>query len=108
MNLPTPFCFLQKIDNEAKDRHPALDGLRARAALCVLGSHTSALPLPFGTLGVLLFFNLSAFLLSLSFLLNDQLYSLRRNGWLLHPSNISDYADVDRICIYSRSTSSRW
>src|SRR5262249_46324760 len=43
----------------------------------VLGSHTSVLPLPFGTLGVLLFFNLSAFLLSLPFLLNDQIYSLR-------------------------------
>src|SRR5215831_3292102 len=60
--------LLRKINNEAKEWLAPLDGLRALAALAVLGSHTALLPVPFGTLGVLLFFNLSAFLLSRPFL----------------------------------------
>ena len=69
--------LLRKIDDEAKEWLAPLDGLRALAALAVLGSHTALLPVPFGTLGVLLFFNLSAFLLSRPFLASDEIYSLR-------------------------------
>jgi len=68
--------LLRDID-QTKERLAPLDGVRALAALAVLGSHTSVLPSPFGTLGVLLFFNLSAFLLSRPFLLSDEIYSLR-------------------------------
>ena len=43
-----------------------LDGIRAVAALFVLGCHTRAMPGYFGTVGVWLFFTLSAFLLTQS------------------------------------------
>lgn len=77
MKLRRPHDLLRKIDDEAQHRLAPLDGLRALAALAVLGAHTGLLPVPFGTLGVLLFFNLSAFLLSRPFLINDEIYSLR-------------------------------
>jgi peptidoglycan/LPS O-acetylase OafA/YrhL len=77
MDLQRPLPLLRKIDDEAKDRLAPLDGVRALAALAVLCSHTALLPVPFGTLGVLLFFSLSAFLLSRPFIVSDEIYSLR-------------------------------
>ena len=77
MKLRRPLYLLRKIDAEAQHRLAPLDGLRALAALVVLGAHTGLLPVPFGTLGVLLFFNLSAFLLSRPFLVSNEIYSLR-------------------------------
>jgi peptidoglycan/LPS O-acetylase OafA/YrhL len=77
MKLRRPHNLLRKIDDEAQHRLAPLDGLRALAALAVLCSHTALLPVPFGTLGVLLFFNLSAFLLSRPFIVSDDIYSLR-------------------------------
>jgi len=77
MRFRRPLSLLRKIDDEAKDRLAPLDGLRALAALGVLCTHTALLPAPFGTAGVLLFFNLSAFLLSRPFIVSDEIYSLR-------------------------------
>jgi peptidoglycan/LPS O-acetylase OafA/YrhL len=45
--------------HRGKDWVAPIDGLRAVAALLVLASHTSAVPIPLGTAGVWLFFVLS-------------------------------------------------
>ena len=76
MDLRPPLSLFRKIEDEAKGRFAPLDGLRALAALSVLCSHTGVLPLPFGTLGVILFFNLSTFLLSPPFITSNEIFSL--------------------------------
>jgi peptidoglycan/LPS O-acetylase OafA/YrhL len=77
LSLRKPIYLWRKIDQEAQHRLACLDGLRALAALAVLCSHAGLLPVPFGTLGVFLFFNLSAFLLSGPFIISDHIYSWR-------------------------------
>src|SRR5262249_23930392 len=66
-----------RTNDEIKDLVAPLDGLRAIAALLVLASHTEFLSVPFGTLAVLMFFTLSAFLLSRAFNTSNEIYSLR-------------------------------
>jgi peptidoglycan/LPS O-acetylase OafA/YrhL len=54
----------------------SLDGIRAIAALLVLGSHTFFINVIYGTAGVWLFFVLSAFLLTQPFLKKDAVLSI--------------------------------
>jgi peptidoglycan/LPS O-acetylase OafA/YrhL len=77
MALKRALSLFARTNDETKDWIAPLDGLRAIAALLVLASHTGFLPVPFGTLGVLMFFTLSAFLLSRPFMTSNEIYSLR-------------------------------
>jgi len=76
----SPFTDIRHRASSYGDNLPALDGVRGLAVLIVLMSHTSSFGMyGQGSLGVLLFFFLSGFVLSIPFAENPRLIRSRKS-----------------------------